>query len=92
MMRQTLRIAFVRRGYSPSGGAEAYLRRLARGLVDRGHNVQLLTGEEWPDAEWPFGALTRVRLRSTIAFALATSGSLFFNSGKTAHLIGAMRG
>ena len=69
MMRQTLRIAFVRRGYSPSGGAEAYLRRLARGLVDRGHNVQLLTSEEWPDAEWPFGALTRVRLRSTIAFA-----------------------
>jgi UDP-glucose:(heptosyl)LPS alpha-1,3-glucosyltransferase len=69
MMRQNLRIAFVRRGYSPSGGAEAYLKRLAGGLVKRGHNVQLLTGEEWPETEWPFGALTRVRARSTIAFA-----------------------
>jgi UDP-glucose:(heptosyl)LPS alpha-1,3-glucosyltransferase len=69
MTRQTLSIAFVRRGYSPSGGAEAYLKRLARGLVDRGHSVQLLAGEEWPETEWPFGALTRVRARSTIAFA-----------------------
>src|ERR1043166_8436733 len=69
MATQTLRIAFVRRGYSPSGGAEAYLKRLGRGLVDRGHSVQLLAGEEWPQSEWPFGGLTHVRARSTIGFA-----------------------
>src|SRR5437867_2986433 len=69
MTGQTLRIAFVRRGYSPSGGAEAYLKRLACGLVERGYSVELLAGEEWPENEWPFGALRRVRARSTIAFA-----------------------
>ena len=69
MIGQTLRIAFVRRGYSASGGAEAYLKRLARGFIDLGHTVQLLTGEGWPESEWPFGALTRVGASSTIGFA-----------------------
>ena len=64
-----LKIMFVRRGYSPSGGAEAYLKRLARGLVDRGYSAQLLTTADWPEAEWPFGALTCLRARSTIGFA-----------------------
>ncbi|MFN2541389.1 MAG: glycosyltransferase family 4 protein [Chthoniobacterales bacterium] len=66
---EMINIAFVRRGYSPSGGAEAYLKRLARGLLDRGHTVQLLTGNEWPESEWSFGRLARLRARSTITFA-----------------------
>jgi UDP-glucose:(heptosyl)LPS alpha-1,3-glucosyltransferase len=69
MIGQTLRIAFVRRGYSASGGAEAYLKRLARGLVDLGHIAELLTTEDWPETEWPFGPVTRLRARSTIGFA-----------------------
>ena len=68
-MAETLKIAFVRRGYSPSGGAEAYLKRLARGLVELGHTVQLLTGNEWPEAQWPFGPLTRLRAKSATTFA-----------------------
>jgi UDP-glucose:(heptosyl)LPS alpha-1,3-glucosyltransferase len=66
---QKLKIAFVRRGYSPSGGAEAYLKRLARGLVDRGHEAQLITTNDWPPADWPFGPITRIRGESPIAFA-----------------------
>lgn len=69
MTRQTLRIAFVRRGYSASGGAEAYLKRLARGLVDVGQMAELLTTEDWPETAWPFGSVTRLRARSTIGFA-----------------------
>lgn len=68
MSKGKLTIGFVRRGYSPSGGAEAYLKRLAKGLVDLGHQVQLLA-DDWPETEWPFGQMIRVRARSTIAFA-----------------------
>ncbi|HEV2045318.1 MAG TPA: glycosyltransferase family 4 protein [Chthoniobacterales bacterium] len=64
-----LTIGFVRRGYSASGGAESYLKRLARGIVDLGHSVQLFTTNEWPPNEWPFGSMTHLRARSTIGFA-----------------------
>ena len=53
-MTRNLSIAFVRRGYSPTGGAEAYLKRLAGGVIEAGHDVQLVTTNDWPDAEWPF--------------------------------------
>ena len=47
-----MRIGVVRRGYSRTGGAEAYLRRFADGLFVAGHEVVLFT-EKWPSAEWP---------------------------------------
>lgn len=68
-MAKKLKIALVRRGYSPSGGAEAYLKRLARGIVDAGHAVQLVSGSEWPADDWPFGSFTRLRAESVIGFA-----------------------
>jgi UDP-glucose:(heptosyl)LPS alpha-1,3-glucosyltransferase len=63
-----LRIALVRRGYSRSGGAETYLRRLAHGIAAAGHEVQLVATEEWPDDQWPFGLITRVSGRTVIGF------------------------
>jgi UDP-glucose:(heptosyl)LPS alpha-1,3-glucosyltransferase len=68
-MKKRLSIAFVRRGYSSTGGAEAYLKRLAGGVVEAGHQVQLVTTHDWPDAEWPFGAIVRLGGESPIAFA-----------------------
>jgi UDP-glucose:(heptosyl)LPS alpha-1,3-glucosyltransferase len=68
-MKERLRIAFVRRGYSPTGGAEAYLRRLARGVIEAGHDVQLVATNEWPDDQWPFGPITRLGAESVIGFA-----------------------
>jgi len=68
-MPKKLRIGLVRRGFSASGGAEAYLKRLGRGLVEAGCETVLFTNDDWPPNEWPFGALTRVRGRSAIAFA-----------------------
>jgi UDP-glucose:(heptosyl)LPS alpha-1,3-glucosyltransferase len=64
-----LTIVFVRRGYSQTGGAEAYLKRLARGVLDAGHNAQLITTSDWPQNEWPFGILHRLQCQSAIAFA-----------------------
>jgi UDP-glucose:(heptosyl)LPS alpha-1,3-glucosyltransferase len=64
-----LSILFVRRGYSPTGGAEAYLKRLARGVLEAGHDVQLVTGNDWPDSEWPFGLITHLPSKSPVGFA-----------------------
>lgn len=69
MSQEKLTICFARRGYSASGGAEAYLKRLGRGIVDLGHAAELFATRDWPEEEWAFGKLTRIRARSTIGFA-----------------------
>ena len=69
MSNGKLTIGFVRRGYSASGGAEAYLKRLAKGIVRLGHDAQLFTTNDWPSDQWSFGRIARLRARSTIAFA-----------------------
>jgi len=69
MSNEKLKIAFVRRGYSPSGGAEAYLKRLAKGIVELGHQVQLIATEDWPAEDWEFGSITRLQASSPLGFA-----------------------
>ena len=68
-MTKKLRLAFVRRGYSPTGGSEAYLKRLAHGVIEAGHKVQLIAANEWPEDQWPLGPITRLRAESVIGFA-----------------------
>jgi UDP-glucose:(heptosyl)LPS alpha-1,3-glucosyltransferase len=68
-MKKRLSIVFVRRGYSPTGGAEAYLKRLAQGVIDAGNDVRLVSTNDWPEVEWPFGPITRLRAKSPIGFA-----------------------
>ena len=69
MRSNHLTIGFVRRGFSSSGGAESYLKRLANGVVEKGHQVRLYTSGEWPPGEWTFGPLIHLKGRSAIAFA-----------------------
>jgi UDP-glucose:(heptosyl)LPS alpha-1,3-glucosyltransferase len=69
MMKEKLRIIFARRGYSPTGGAEAYLKRLASGVTEAGHDVQLVATNDWPDAEWSSGPIIRLEAKSPIGFA-----------------------
>lgn len=64
-----LRIALIRRGYSRSGGAEAYLKRLADGIQKAGHDILLVTTKEWPEDQWPFGSITRLPATTVIGFA-----------------------
>src|SRR4029450_1396708 len=68
-MPKNLSIVFVRRGYSPTGGAEAYLKRLARGVIEARHEVQLVATNDWPAGEWPFGSITHLRSKSPVEFA-----------------------
>lgn len=69
MHRDNLNIGFVRRGFSRSGGAEAYLRRLAQGLAAAGHETTLFTNAEWPNEKWPGGRILRVPGNAPLAFA-----------------------
>jgi UDP-glucose:(heptosyl)LPS alpha-1,3-glucosyltransferase len=62
-------IGLVRRGHSDVGGAEVYLKRLARGLIDSGHATRLFTDAAWPGREWPWGPITRLRGETAHRFA-----------------------
>src|SRR5256885_174939 len=68
-MTNRLSIVLVRRGYSPTGGAESYLRRLADGIIKAGHDLQLIGTEEWPQDQWSFGSKKRLSANSAIGFA-----------------------
>ncbi len=67
-----MKIGLVRRGYSPTGGAEAYLRRFADSAEQAGHECVLFSGE-WPAKEWP-RTLRKVKHgKSPLEFALELS-------------------
>ncbi len=48
-----MKIGLVRRGYSPTGGAEAYLKRFAQAASALGHECILFATKDWPKGEWP---------------------------------------
>jgi UDP-glucose:(heptosyl)LPS alpha-1,3-glucosyltransferase len=45
-----MKIAFIRRHYTPHGGAERYVERLSRHLVEQGHEIHLFS-HYWPESE-----------------------------------------
>ena len=49
---ERMRVGLVRRGYSASGGAEAYLFRFAEAARAAGHEPVLICGTEWPEDAW----------------------------------------
>src|ERR1700733_8518047 len=79
-----MKIGLVRRGYSRTGGAEAYLRRFADAAAEAGHGIVLFS-ERWPREEWPFelvpvashspktfaDAMTRLRPRDACDFVFS---------------------
>ena len=69
MSERNFTIGFVRRGFSASGGAEAYLKRLAEGVINAGHVPHLFTTREWPANQWKSGPITHLRKSSPIPFA-----------------------
>ncbi len=47
-----MKIGLVRRGFSATGGAEAYLRRFAAASSAVGHSCVLFTTDQWPEDQW----------------------------------------
>jgi UDP-glucose:(heptosyl)LPS alpha-1,3-glucosyltransferase len=66
--RRTWRIAFLRRRFSPTGGAERYLLRLASGLASQGHQITLYC-EDWSPRENPFQKVTKVDSNDPVSYA-----------------------
>jgi UDP-glucose:(heptosyl)LPS alpha-1,3-glucosyltransferase len=66
--KRTWRIAFLRRRFSPTGGAERYLLRLASGLIPQGHHITLYC-EDWSPRENPFQKVTKVDSKDPVSFA-----------------------
>lgn len=69
--KRSVAIGFLRRGYSATGGAEAYLSRLAQGLHSEGYRVVLLGTGDWPKEKWPGGELVALPKKSLRKFAVA---------------------
>ena len=61
----------MRRGYSATGGAEAYLLRLAEALVPLGHVPVLITTSQWPADRWVSEEIIRLAGNSPDQFAAA---------------------
>jgi len=68
-----MKIGIVRRGHSATGGAEAYLLRLAAALRESGEETKLITSADWPADRWPFGEILRLAGDSPTEFAAAFS-------------------
>jgi len=66
--KRTWRIAFLRRRFSPTGGAERYLLRLASGLVTQGHQISLYC-EDWSPRENPFFEVRKIDSNDPVSFA-----------------------
>lgn len=66
-----MKIGFVRRGHSGTGGAEAYLLRLASALRELHFETTLITTADWPRERWPFGEILYLPGRSPGEFAAA---------------------
>ena len=64
-----MKIGFVRRGHSSTGGAEAYLIRLASALRSSGQDTTLITNSDWPAERWPSGEILRLPGKSPREFA-----------------------
>ncbi len=64
-----MKVGLVRRGYSASGGAERYLKRLGEALAQADHEAVLFSSPEWPAADWNVGEVVPVQGRSPSAFA-----------------------
>lgn len=68
-----MKVGLVRRGYGATGGAESYLKRFAKALVDSGHTPFLFASREWA-GNWPFGGTCILPGQTPRAFADAFAG------------------
>ncbi|MEX1118902.1 MAG: glycosyltransferase family 4 protein [Terrimicrobiaceae bacterium] len=66
-----MKIGLIRRGFSHTGGAEAYLLRLAEGLATAGHAPVLVTSGDWPASAWSHGEMIRLPGSTPTEFARA---------------------
>ncbi len=68
-----MKLGLVRRGFSKTGGAEAYLKRFGDAATAAGHECVLFTTADWPAKEWSHERRVVKHGKSPLEFALALS-------------------
>jgi len=63
-----MKLLACRRGWSPTGGAERFLQRFAKGLGEVGIETTLIADERWPESEWTAGDIERVHSTDPAGF------------------------
>jgi len=69
MVNSHLTVCFARRGYSGSGGAESYLKRLGEGVAGQGYRTRLFTTDDWPKDDRSFGQVVWLGAKTPLGFA-----------------------
>jgi len=69
-----MKLGLVRRGYSKTGGAEAYLKRFAEAVIAAGHECVLFATKDWPAKEWPYERRRVKHGKAPLDFALELEG------------------
>ncbi len=79
-----MQLLICRRAWSPTGGAERYIRRLTGRLAETGIPAGLVTGTDWPEAAWGGHELIRIPgdarafARGVVALKARRPEALFF--------------
>jgi UDP-glucose:(heptosyl)LPS alpha-1,3-glucosyltransferase len=74
-----MKIALVRKNYTPYGGAEKYLRLVAGKLADRGHDIEIYSASDQSDDRFrthSVGTFRKPSLLSNIQFAVKSKERL----------------
>ena len=74
-----MKIAFIRKNYTPYGGAENYLRLVCKGLQAQGNEVHIFSANKWTDSKLPVHEIRTVKkpsFLSNMLFALNSRDTL----------------
>ncbi len=78
-MEKTLKIALIRKNYSPYGGAENYLNLVSNGLQARGHEVHIFSADRWSEKSYCIHRVRTIKkpsFLSNMLFALNLKNEL----------------
>lgn len=78
-MEKTLKIALIRKNYSPYGGAENYLNLVSNGLQAQGHEVHIFSADRWPERAYCIHRIRTIKkpsFLSNMLFALNLKNEL----------------
>ena len=64
-----MKIGLIRWAFSATGGAENYLLRFARALVNEGHECILFGSPAWERSGWDLGEFRAIEARTPLGFA-----------------------
>ncbi|GBE05972.1 MAG TPA: glycosyltransferase family 1 protein [Nitrospirae bacterium] len=65
-----MKIALIRKNYSPYGGAENYMSLVSKGLQAQGHEVHIFSSDAWPEGRYITHKVQSIRKPSFLSHML----------------------